>query len=136
MNPIKFEVAAIAIAVAMAIGVAGGWTMNGWRLGARVEKQQGVIETQKQGLATFEGANKRCTAGVDEVKTAVKGYLDASDKRAQDAAKAMQLAATAAKGHLDAANDALNRPPLPAGKECEGVAAEAAKYARKRKETP
>lgn len=134
--PIKFEIFAIAIVIALAMGVAGGWTMNGWRLGARVEKQQGIIETQKQGLATFEGANKRCTAGVAEVKEAVSGFIAAGDKRAAAAAKAIADATLAAKVHLDAATEALNRPPVERGKECEGVAAEASKYAQKRKAAP
>lgn len=136
MNPIKFEIVAIAVVLAMTGGVVGGWTMNGWRLGARVERLQGTIDTQKQGLATLEGANKRCVAGVDEVKTAVKGFTDAADKRARDAAAAMKAAEQQAKDHLQAAKDAMSRPPITPGQECQGVAAEATKYAQKRKVTP
>lgn len=136
MSPIKFEIVAIAVVLAMSAGVVGGWTMNGWRLGARVERLQGAIDTQKQSIAMLKGANDRCTAGVAEVKGAVKGFVDEADKRGRDAAAAMKAAAVAAQGHLQDARDALNRPPAPAGQECETAAAEATRYAQKRKAAP
>jgi len=136
MNPLKIEIVAALLAAALLAGIVGGWTMNGWRQGARVEKLKGVVDTQKQGLATLEGANKRCVAGVAEVQTAVKGFVDAGNKRAGEAAAAMKAAAVQAQGHLQDARDAMSRPPVVAGKECEGVAAEASAYAKKRKAAP
>lgn len=136
-NPLMMLWIALAIAAASgAAGAAGGWSVNGWRLGAKVENLQGVIDTQKQSLETMEGANKRCTAGVADVKGAVKALVDEGNARTEAAAKAMQRAADAAKGHLADAKAALNRPMPSAGKECDTAAAEAAAYAKKRRAAP
>ncbi len=51
-------------------------------------------------------------------------------------AESVTVAARAARGHLAAAKDALNRPAPKAGAECDTAAAEAAAYARKRKAAP
>lgn len=134
MNPayIKVLIAAIALAAA----AAGGWWINGWKLGEELARRQGVIDTQKQSLATLAGANERCTAGVQDVKTAVQGYIAEGARRSEAAAAAMEHAAAAAQGHQDAAKAALNRLQAPKGKECDTAAAEASAYARKRKGAP
>lgn len=127
----------LAIAAALIVaGALGGWTVNGWRLAGEIARLNGIVETQKQSIATMEGANQRCTAGVAEVKDAVKGYVDAGAKAQQAAAAAIQKAAASAQGHLAAAKDALNRAMPPPGQECATAAEEAAAYAKKRKEAP
>ena len=133
---IKLAILAAAIAGAFIAGAAGGWAVNGWRLGKDVAQLEGVRDTQVQTIETLTGANQRCTASVADVKGAVKGYVDAGDKATKAALEAMKRAEAAAQGHLAAAKEAMNRPPAPPGKECETVAAEAGKYARKRKGAP
>lgn len=135
-DQIQLAIKAAVVAVVLAIAAGAGWMVNGWRLSGKINTLQGIVDTQVQSLATLEGANQRCTAGVEEVKGAVKGYVDAGTKRSEAAAEAMRQAAAGAQRHLEAARGALNRPPAPAGKECETVAAEASAYAHKRKEAP
>jgi hypothetical protein len=134
MNPTTIKLAILATAIAAA--AAGGWVVNGWRLAGELERLNGIVDTQQQSIETLAGVNKSCAAGLEDVKAAVKGYVDASDARGAAAAKAMAAAADAAKGHLAAAKDALNRPPAPPGQECATAAAEASAYARKRKGAP
>ena len=145
MNPIKsmrrqrgaleeLEVLAIAVLIALVVGAAGGWFVNGWRLSGDLKEQKGIVATQNQSIETLKGANKNCTAGVAEVKDAVKSYVADSDARSAAAAAAMKKAAQEAKGHMDAVKEAMNRPPAPPGKECDTAAKEATDYAKKRKE--
>lgn len=115
------------------VGFGAGWTVQGWRLGAEVAELQGTVDTQKQGLATFEGANQRCVAGLDDVKRSVKGYVDAAAARTDAAAKAIAAAAEAARAHEKAAADALARPLPAAGKECEAMVQEALDMAKRRR---
>lgn len=122
-----------AIAAALLVGFGGGWTVKDWKDSGDLKEARGVIATQKQSLATLDGANKRCTAGVEDVKTAVKGFIDAGTERAAAAQAAMERAAAAAQGHEAAAKSALNRVQPAKGKECETAAAEATAYAKKRK---
>lgn len=138
MSPeqIKLAIAAAVVAGAFAAGAAGGWVINGWRLGAEIQRLEGVRTTQLQGMATLEGANKNCVAGVASVKASVKALVDDSEKRSADAAAAMKAAAAEASGHLAAAKSALARPPVVRGKECPQAASEASTYARKRKAAP
>lgn len=129
---IKLAIAGAALLAA----TAAGWTLNGWRLAGKINELQGVVDTQAQALATLEGANTRCTAGVAEVKAAVKAYVEAGDARGREAAEAMRQAARAAQGHLAAAKAALDRPAPKRGEECATAAAEASDYARRRKAAP
>jgi len=118
------------------VGFGAGWTVNGWRLSGEVARLEGTVDTQKQSLETYEGANKRCTESVADVKGAVKGIADEAKARADAAAKAMQAAAVEAGKHHEAAKAALNRPLPAAGTECDSTAREAAAYAKKRKGAP
>lgn len=127
---------AIKLCIIAAIAAGAGWTINGWRLSGEISSLEGTVATQKQSIATLVGANDRCLAGVQDVKGAVKAYVDAGAARSEAAAAAMKQAAAAAKGHQDAATAALNRVQPAKGKECETIAGEAAKYARKRKAAP
>lgn len=127
----------IKIGILVAIAAAGaiaGWTLNGWRLAGQINQLKGVVSTQKQSIATLEGANHRCFAGVGEVKGAVKSIADEAAARTAAAAKAMEKASRDAQKHHDAAQEALRRALPPPGKECDTAAAEAATYARKRRE--
>ena len=135
-DQIKLCVQLAIVAVVLAAAAAVGWTIQGWRLGGEIERLTGVVETQKQSIETAEGANKRCTAGLDDVKASVTAYVQAGTLAAERAAAAAQKAAASVQGHLDDAKAALNRAMPPPGKECETAAAEAAAYARKRKAAP
>lgn len=134
MNPLAIK--AIAVAVVLAIVAGAGWTVNGWRLAGQLEQLQGVVDTQKQSLATLAGANERCAAGVADVKGAVKALVDDGTRRSAAAAAAMEQVAARAKGHLDGAAAALNRAMPAAGQECDTAAAEALDYAKRRKAAP
>lgn len=140
INPLCMKEVLIAAAIAGVVGLVtgfgSGWQVNGWRLSGKIQELDGVVATQNQSIDTLKGANERCTAGVTEVKTAVKGFIADADRRAQDAAAAMKAAAKVAQGHLDAAKNAMNRPPALPGKECDTAATEASSYAKKRKGTP
>lgn len=130
---IKLAILAASLLVALAVGFGGGWTINGWRLGAEVARLEGAVETQKQSIETLQGANTRCVASVGEVRAAVKGMVDEERVRSKAAAEAMARAAKDAEQHLKAAKDALSRPPAPPGQECDTAAREAAAYAKKRR---
>lgn len=127
-------IALAAFVLGLGAGATPAWIVQGWRFGAQVARLEGQVETQKQSLATFEGANKRCTASVAEVKASVKELADESIRKSAAAAVAAQAAAKAAEGHLVASRAALNRAMPPPGKECETAASEASAYAKKRKE--
>jgi hypothetical protein len=135
-DTIKAEVAAVAVVASLAVGFGAGWAINGWRLGTKVATLEGVVETQKQSIATLEGANQRCAAGVADVKGAVKAIADDAAARTAAAAAAMKAAEKGAAEHLAAAKDAMSRPPAAPGTECDRAAAEASAYAKKRKGAP
>ncbi len=124
---------AIAIAGALAIGFAGGWLVNGWRLGGELERRAGVIEAQEQSLKTLEGANARCSAGVAQVRSSLAAFYASVDRRSRRVEQALGEAERAAGAHLKAAAAARDRPPPRAGEECAQAAAEAAAYAARRK---
>lgn len=129
----------IKIGILVAIAAAGaiaGWTANGWRLAGKINELQGVVDTQKQSIATLEGVNKSCAAGVDEVKGAVQVIVDEGVRRTAAAAAAMAKASQDARKHHEAAQEALRRALPAPGKECDTAAAEAATYVRKRREAP
>lgn len=138
MSPeqIKLAIAAAVVAGAFAAGGGIGWTVNGWRLAGEIRQLQGVVSTQVQSMATLEGANKNCVAGVAGVRAEVKELVDDAKQRSAEAAAAMAAAAKEASGHLAAAKSALARPPVVRGKECPQAASEASTYARKRKAAP
>jgi hypothetical protein len=133
---IKLEVLAIAVVIALAAGAGSGWTVNGWRLGGTIEGLEGAVATQKQSLATLEGANTRCTAGLAGVRDAVKAFADDGAKRSAAAAAAMAKVEQAAAAQLAAAKAALQRAMPPPGGECDAAAREASAYARKRQGAP
>jgi len=113
-----------------------GWWVNGWRMGAQVAELRGTVNTQRQSIATLDGANKRCVAGVADVRTAVKGMVDAQEQRSAATQAAIERASRAAVGHLEAAKAALARPPAAKGEECGTVAREAVEYSKRRRSTP
>jgi hypothetical protein len=136
MFSMKLEILVLSLVGALLAGFGGGWVVNGWRLSGDVARLEGTVDTQKQSLETYDGANKRCTASVADVKGAVKGIADEADARGKAAAEAMKKAAGEASGHLAAARDALSRPPALPGQECDTAAREATAYAKKRKGAP
>jgi len=116
----------VAALVVATVGVAVGWTVNGWRLGSTIERLEG------QNTA-FEGANKRCTTAVVDVQAAVKGLYEQGEQRAKLAEAAVKAAAGEAKAHLGRAQAALERPPAAKGDECGTAAREARAYVDKRR---
>lgn len=134
MSPETIKLCVMAAIAAVIFGT--GWAVKGWKDSGDLKEQQGIVATQKQTIATLEGANRSCLAGVQEVKAAVKGFIDAGTERSEAARIAMEAAAAAAQGHLAAAQAAVNRAAPAAGKECPTAAQEAQAYARKRKGAP
>lgn len=133
MLSLKMEILVASLVGALLAGFGAGWLVNGWRLGTENAELTGVVNTQKQSIATLDGANQRCAAGVADVKGAVKGIADEARARSEAAAKAMKIAEEAAKQHLADAKSALNRPLPAPGAECDTAAREATEYAKKRK---
>jgi len=118
--------AAVIAAVAGAAGFTTGWTVNGWRLGARIERLQGEN-------TVYAGANARCGVNVAEVKAAVAGIVKAADERAEQARKGIQKAEAAAVVHINRAAGIIQRPPVPPEKQCDSVRAEQIEYVRMRR---
>jgi hypothetical protein len=119
--------AAVIAAVAGVAGFTSGWTVNGWRLGARIERLQGEN-------TVYAGANARCGVNVAEVKAAVAGIVKAADERAEQAKKGIQKAEAAALGHINRAAGIIQRPPVPPEKQCDVVQLEQVEYVNLRRE--
>lgn len=134
MSPETIKLCVMAAIAAVIFGT--GWGVKGWKDSGEISRLEGKVETQQQSIATLEGANTRCLAGVKDVQAAVKGFIDAGTERSEAARIAMEAAAAAAQGHLAAAQAAVNRAAPAAGKECPTAAQEAQAYARKRKGAP
>lgn len=126
---VKFAVAAAVVAVAVFAGGTGGWMVNGWRLGARIADLEGKV-------SAFEGANKRCSEAVSDIKGAVKALAEQGDKRAKAAEDAVKRAEQGAQRFLKSARAALERPMPKAGEECATAAREAREYVERRKRSP
>lgn len=120
--------AAVLFAGGFGIGFGSGWKVNGWRLGAEIQRLAGEN-------TVLRGVNERCGVDVDAVRAAVKGIADAADERARKAAAAMKGVETAAKGHLALAAEIAHRPPAPPEKQCETVTEEQREYVRLRRKT-
>jgi hypothetical protein len=126
-NLVNLAIAAAVIAgVAGAAGFSTGWTLNGWRLGARIERLQGEN-------TVYAGANARCGVNVAEVKAAVAGIVKAADERAEQARKGIQKAEAAAVVHINRAAGIIQRPPVPPEKQCDTVRDEQRAYVIERR---
>jgi len=138
MTPVQIALLVrIGIVAALLLGgFAGGWAVQGWRLGAKLAELEGVRATQVQTIETLRGVNKSCAAGVDEVKKAVKGYVDAAAERDAAAARALAAVAGKAQAYIADSKVALGRPAPAPGQECDTVAGELGAYARKRRAAP
>jgi len=118
--------AALIAAVAGATGFASGWQVNGWRLGARIERLAGEA-------SALRSANARCGVNVAEVKAAVAGIVKAGEERAEQARKGIQKAEAAAVIHINRAAGIIQRPPVPPEKQCDTVRDEQIEYVRMRR---
>jgi hypothetical protein len=118
--------AAVIAAVAGATGFASGWQINGWRLGARIERLAGEA-------SALRGANARCGVNVAEVRDAVAGIVKAGEERAEQARKGIQKAETTALVHINRAAGIIQRPPVPPEKQCDTVREEQIEYVRMRR---
>ena len=122
-NPIGLAIVAAAIAAA---GFGTGWSVNGWRLGARIERLEGTT-------SALQAANQRCGVNVAEVKAAVAGLVDAAEKRADEGRKAIARAEVSAVKHINRAAGIIARPPVPPEKQCDTVREEQIDYVRMRR---
>jgi len=118
--------AAVIAAVAGAAGFTTGWTVNGWRLGAKIERLAGEA-------SALRAANARCGVNVAEVREAVAGIVKAADERAEQARKGIQKAEAAAVVHINRAAGIIQRPPVPPEKQCDTVREEQIEYVRMRR---
>ena len=113
MNPIKLELVGILCAVALVIGAAGGWLVNGWRLGTQLEHAKTELATCSGSLARTEDANKAFAGAVADQTTSIRA-LEASTL-ARDARAAAAAAKAAEQGKaITAKADAILNRPLPA----------------------
>jgi hypothetical protein len=126
VNPIKFEVAAVLVVIALALGGAGGWVVNGWRLSGQIERLSGKV-------AIEQGANGRCESAVTQVQTTVNALREDEKARGVEVQKAVAKAAAESKTHLEAAREALSRAAPQPGAECDAAAREARAYVEKRR---
>lgn len=118
--------AAVIAAVAGASGFAAGWKLNGWRLGAKIERLAGEA-------SALSSANERCAVNVAEVRTAVAGIVKAAEERAVEARKGIAKAEAAAVKHINRAAGIIARPPVPPEKQCDTVRDEQVEYVRARR---
>jgi len=114
-------------------GFGSGWGVNGWRLGAALEHEKGVVSTQKQSIATLKGVNDTCKADVEESNKAVTALSQAALEREKAAEKALAVANNKAAYHRRAARAALARGTVAKGTECQAIAKEALNYAKGRR---
>lgn len=111
-NPVLMIYVACAIAAAsLTIGAYSGWTLNGWRLGAK------VAQVEKERDAAIAQANinaaavTACNTSISSAKAAADYALKAGEKRLAEA----NLRAKQAEGQLTALDEYLKRPPPNAG---------------------
>lgn len=129
----SIEVIALGAIVAVVGGFVAGWAVNGWRLGSALEHERGVVETQKQSIATLAGANKSCAIKVDEANKAMSDLVNTIAERHQKAEAAIAKAEKQAEAHRLAARQALSRAPAAPGAACGAMQTEALDYAKRRR---
>jgi len=118
--------AAVVAAVAASTGFATAWTVNGWRLGTKIERLAGEA-------SALRAANARCSVNVAEVRDAVAGIVKAGEERAEQARKGIEKAQAAAVVHINRAAGIIKRPPVAPEKQCDTVREEQAAYVRERR---
>ncbi|MGZ8339157.1 MAG: hypothetical protein ACXW2U_05530 [Telluria sp.] len=108
LNPLHALAAAV---LALAIGFAGGWLVNGWRLDGAHQKAISAVQAD---LATEQGKVREQNVAVDRLKAST----DAADKRREQAEKF----ATAALKRIDSRSAAVSASQAT---DCDGVLREA-----------
>ena len=75
------------VAAILAAGAAGGWTLNGWRLGSQIGPLKAEISRLQARTAILENANAQCASSVKTQNEAVKGILEGGKQREARAKK-------------------------------------------------
>lgn len=96
----------IIVAIAAA-GAAGGWTLNGWRLGSQIAQLKGELQHERDQLAVLAGGLEACNAGVSAAAKAGDDVLKLAGKLL-DAARRVHAGATSTADRLE---DLLKQPP-------------------------
>ena len=125
MIPLPWGRIALIAAIALA-GAAAGWTVQDWRLGAKLGPLQAEVSRLQARATILESANAQCAQSVKTQNEAVNGLLEAGEKREQRAKEAARRATIESAGLATdiAGLRAAPRPPDPA---CAVQAAAAAK---------
>ena len=96
MSPLMYVRIAVIAAIALA-GFGAGWTLNGWRLNAKIGPLQAEVSRLQARSTILESANAQCEKSILTQNEAVKGILAEGKKReeraAKDAAEARRQAA-------------------------------------------
>lgn len=87
MNPLLLARIAVIAAIALT-GAAAGWTLNGWRLNAKIGPLQAEVSRLQARSTILEAANAQCEKSVLAQNEAVNGLLEAGKQREAKAAKA------------------------------------------------
>lgn len=133
-NPLYVAIAAAVIfAAGAASGGLAGWTVQGWKMGAQLERERGEVKRLDAQVAIFSAANEKCGIDVTAVKDAVKDVVDAGLAAADRARVAMDRAAKTSAGHLGRAENILNRPPVPLEQQCAVLMKEQREYVDERR---
>lgn len=103
----------IAAAVIFGAGASSGWELNGWRLGAEIERQAGQVKTLTVTNSALENANKQCGIDVEQVTGAVNKVLADSQRLTAAALAAMGKAQASADSHLARADRILKAAAVP-----------------------
>ena len=100
------------VAGILAVGFGGGWTLNGWRLGAKIGPLEAEISRLQARSTILESANAQCEKSVKAANEATDRLLAEGERRSKRAAEALRTAQaeSAALGTSISILRALARP--------------------------
>lgn len=107
-NPVIMVYVALAIAAASAsISGYAAWTLNGWKLGAKIERLDGERKQAVAQAGINAAAADTCSAAV----AAHKKTSDAAMKNGEQLLAAAKVRAEHAEGQIAALDEYLRKPP-------------------------
>lgn len=98
---------AIGVPVLLAAGFSGGWTLQGWRLGAQVAQAEGARDVAVAQGAVLADSVGRCSASVDRLASAGEEALKTSRGMLAEA-KRLQSGSAGTIARLE---DLMKNPP-------------------------
>lgn len=97
MIPLPYGKIAL-IAAIFAAGAAGGWAVQGWRMGDAAGELKAEVSRLQARVAILEPANEQCAKSVAAANKAAKGLIAAGLAREQKAQEAVKAARSEAAG--------------------------------------